>query len=238
MAKCERVVRVMLVLLFASARCLLAQGTTGPGGHWEGAIQLPAQELKIAIDLAGSGDKWEGTITIPAQGLKAFPLSGITVKGDSVSFAMKGVPGDPQFKGTLSKDAKGLAGDFTQGGGSTTFSLTRTGEATIERPAKSTPIAKELVGSWTGALNVDGNILRLELRLSNQPDGTGSGTLVSIDQGGAEVPIASVIQKGMHLSLSLPTIVGNYEGDLKDGELTGTWTQGPRNWPLVFKRSK
>ena len=67
----------------------LAQPAAAPSGHWEGAIQIPGQELKIEIDLAPRGGKWEGAIAIPAQGLKGFPLSAITVQGDSVSFAME-----------------------------------------------------------------------------------------------------------------------------------------------------
>jgi hypothetical protein len=65
-----------------------------------------------------------------------------------------------------------------------------------------------------------------------------TGTIVSLDQGGAEVPIAAVVQSDSHLTLHVPSVVGNYEGDLKDGELTGKWTQGPKTWPLVFKRAK
>jgi len=80
----------------------LAQPAAGPSGHWEGAIQVPGPELKIEIDLAPRGETWEGTIAIPAQGLKGFPLSAITIQGDSVSFEMHGVPGEPHFKGTLS----------------------------------------------------------------------------------------------------------------------------------------
>src|SRR5687767_3499674 len=98
-----------------------AQPTNAASGHWEGAIQIPGQELKIEVDLAGAGEKWDGRITIPAQNLKAFPLSSISVKGDAVGFAMKGIPGDPAFKGTVSKDSKTLAGDFTQGGASIPF---------------------------------------------------------------------------------------------------------------------
>ena len=30
---------------------------------------------------------------------------------------------------------------------------------------------------------------------------------------------------------------GDYDGDLKDGQLTGTWTQGPGTLPLTFKRA-
>ena len=103
---------------------------------------------------------------------------------------------------------------------------------------KSTSVSKDLEGSWAGTLDADGKPLRLELKLSNQPDGTATGTIVSLDQGGAEVPIAAVVQSDLHLTLHVPSVVGNYEGDLKDGELTGKWTQGPKTWPLVFKRAK
>ena len=214
------------------------QSAGAPSGHWEGAIQVPGQELRIEVDLQKTADKWEGTISIPAQSLKAFPLSAIAVKADSVSFAMKGVPGDPVFNGTLSKDSKTLSGDFSQGGGTIPFALTRTGEAKIDPVPKSTPVTKDLEGSWEGALDVDGKILRLTLKLANQPGGAAAGTMISVDQGGAEVPIAAVIQTGSQLKLLLPVIVGTYEGELKDGLLTGKWTQGPRTWPLVFKRGK
>jgi hypothetical protein len=227
---------VVAAILLASVTAL-AQPAGAPSGHWEGAIQIPGQELKIEVDLQKTSDKWDGTISIPVQGLKGFPLSSITVQADSVSFAMKGVPGEPTFKGTLSKDSKTLSGDFSQGGGSIPFALTRTGDAKIDPLPKSTAITKDLEGSWEAALDVDGKILRLLLKLSNQA-GTATGTLISVDQGGAEIPISTVVQTGTQLKLLLPVISGTYEGDLKDGQLTGKWTQGPRTWPLVFKRTK
>ena len=33
-------------------------------------------------------------------------------------------------------------------------------------------------------------------------------------------------------------IGGTFEGELKGGELVGTWVQGPGTLPLVFKRGK
>lgn len=238
MTKRLSVALVPLVVLFLSRDVVLSQPGPSPSGHWEGAIEIPGQALKIEIDLAGKNDKWEGTISVPAQSLKAFPLAAIAIKGESVNFAMKGVPGDPAFAGTLSKDGKTLSGTFSQGGGSVPFTLTRTGEAKIEPLPKSTPITKDLEGSWEGPLDIDGKILRLVLKLSNQPSGVGGGTLVSVDQGGAEIPIGAVVQTGTTVKVLIPTIVGTYEGELKDAQLTGKWTQGPKTWPLVFKRSK
>jgi hypothetical protein len=93
-------------------------------------------------------------------------------------------------------------------------------------------------GSWNAALDAEGRVLRLLLKLSNGPDGAGTGTIVSVDQGGTEVPIATVMQTGTHITLLLPTIAATYEGDLKEEQLAGKWTQGPRTWPLVFSRPK
>jgi molybdopterin-binding protein len=215
-----------------------AQAPAGPAGHWEGTIQVPGQELAISVDLATNADaKWEGAIAIPAQNVKALPLSDITVKENAVGFAMKGVPGDPQFAGTVSKDGKSIAGDFSQGGATLPFTLTWKGEARRQDRLKSTSITKDLEGSWEGALNVEGTVLRLILKLSNAESGA-TGTLVSVDQGGGEIAISSITQTASHLQLNVGAIGAAFEGDLKDGQITGTWSQGPASLPLVFTRTQ
>ena len=236
MSRLLAVVAGMIVVVSLHAPPASAQPTAA--GHWEGAIQVPGQELQVWVDLKGDGSKWEGTIGIPAQSLKGFPLSDISVQGDVVSFVMKNVPGEPAFKGTLSKDGKTISGDFSQGAGSAPFSLTRTGDAKSEVLPKSTPIDDSLVGTWEGPLDIQGKVLRLAFKLARQGDGTGGGTLISVDQGGVGIPIAAVIQEGTKVRLLTPTIVGAFEGELKGDELRGTWSQGPGSWPLVLKRSK
>lgn len=226
----------LTLLSVALAPLAVAQPTAPASGHWEGAIHVPNNDLAIQVDLA-KNDKgeWLGAIDIPPQNLKGFPLSNISVKGNSVSFVMKGPPGDPSFNGTLASDGKSISGDFLQGGGSTGFELKRTGDARLEAPAKSTPISKELEGAWEGALDVNGQRLRLVLTLANQPDGA-AGSLISLDQGGAEIPVSSITQKDFHLSLEVKTIGGSYSGDLKEGVLAGQWTQGGGTLPLTFQR--
>jgi uncharacterized protein len=225
-----------ILTLLVGERAASPQSTAGPAGHWEGKIDVLGPALNIEVDLAPKGEKWEGTITIPSQNLKGFPLSAVAVEGSSVSFALKGVPGDPQFKGTLSKDGKSIAGDFSQAGAAVPFSLAWKGEARIEAPPKSTLITKDFEGSWEGTLDVKGTALRLILKLSNQ-DGVATGTLVSVDQGGVEIPIASIVQTGPRLKLVVSAIGASYEGDFKDGQIAGTWTQGAVSLPLVFKRT-
>jgi hypothetical protein len=210
--------------------------TPAASGHWVGTLQTPAQPLEVEVDLKpGTPPAWVGTISIAAQNLKAFPLSSVDVQGKSVSFAMANVPGTPTFKGTLSDDGTTLSGDFSQGGGSVPFTMARKGDAVFVPPAKSTPITKDLEGDWAGTLAVGDKTLRLNLKLANGADGA-TGTIVSVDQGGAEIPISTVAQNGTHIELSLPQIGGKYAGDIKDGRLVGTWTQGPGSLPLEFSR--
>jgi hypothetical protein len=224
-----------VVVLGAGAARLLAQAPTA-SGHWAGSIETPGQPLKIEVDLKPStGQDWIGTISIPAQGLKAFPLSDVQVQGRQVSFAMPQVPGTPTFKGELTADGAGILGDFSQGEGKTTFELKRAGEASITPPPKSTAITKELEGQWSGTLEAGGQQLRLTLKLASGADGA-TGSIVSLDQGNAEIPIESIVQTGSHLELILPKIAGSFSGDLKDGKLAGEWKQGPGTLPLTFTR--
>jgi hypothetical protein len=149
---------------------------------------------------------------------------------------LSGAPGRPQFNGTLSKDGKSVSGQFTQGGGSVPFAITRTGDAKFEPVPASTPVGKEIAGTWEGSLYAGGTTLRLVVKLSNGADGKATGTLVSVDQGGVELPLAAIVQTGAHLKFLVRAVAGTFEGDLKDGQLTGTWSQGPGNLPLVLKR--
>lgn len=100
-----------------------APAAGGLAGHWEGNIELPGMKLAYDIDFAGSTDAWTGDITIPAQGAKDLPLADVLLSGESVSFRIAGIPGDPTFQGTLSPDGATIAGTFTQGGQSFPFTL-------------------------------------------------------------------------------------------------------------------
>jgi hypothetical protein len=182
-------------------------------------------------------DAWYGTISIPSQGTKGIPLSEVSVKGTAVKFAIPQVPGDPRYSGTLSADGKTITGDFTQSGASLTLTLTWNGEPKFEAPQKSTPITKDLEGTWEGPLDVKGQILRLRLKLANSPNGA-TGTLISLDQNSVEIPVATITQEGSRVKLLVTMISGTFDGELKGGELAGTWVQGPLQLPLVFKRAK
>jgi len=225
-------------LLFPAAT-LLAQTAVDPSGHWEGTIQAqPNMEVKVEIDLARNGKgELAGTFGQPAQGVKGLPLSTVAVEKGVVRFVVKGGPDAATFEGALSADGKSLSGNVSQAGYSLPFTLARTGDARIAPVPTSAAIGKELEGTWNGALDVNGVQMRLIVKMANQPDGTATGTIVSPDGSGVEVPIA-MTQNASNLTIDVASIGASYVGVLNatGTELAGTWTQQSSTLPLTLRK--
>jgi hypothetical protein len=122
--------RLVFALLVCTipAIALHAQQTRSLAGHWTGTLSIQGQELGFDVDLVQGAAGWTGDISIPAQGAADLPLTGITVAGDSIRFAIADVPGEPTFRGALSTDGQTVAGTFTQSGQPFTFTM-RSGAA-------------------------------------------------------------------------------------------------------------
>lgn len=227
---------LLAALFLLSVPSLHAQTAADPSGHWEGAIQVPDRELKIEIDLAKNRKgELAGTISVPAQNLKGLPLLKVAVEGRSVNFHARV---DQLFTGVLSVDGKSITGELSVRGVSVPLSMTRTGDPSVEVPAKSAPIRKELEGTWNGTLDVNSTQLRLVLTMSNQPDGTATGSIVNLDEGRLEIPV-TITQAASTLTLELKAVGGSYAGTLnKEGtELVGTYRQGGLVAPLTFRHA-
>jgi hypothetical protein len=227
-----------LFLLFVSSG--RAQSAADPSGHWEGTISAPFGEVRFEVDLARNAKgELAGTFGQPAQKLKGLPLANVAVLGKAVTFELKATAGGGTFQGDLLADGKSMSGTFIAQAGSVPFSLARTGDARIDALPKSAAIGKQMEGIWNGTLVVDGGQLRLVLKMANQLDGTSTGSIVSIDQGGIELPVA-IIQKAADLTLDLKAVGGSYSGTLNPAgtELVGTYTaaQGVA-LPLTFRRA-
>ncbi|MDE0660797.1 MAG: alpha/beta fold hydrolase [Gammaproteobacteria bacterium] len=132
-------------------------------GHWEGEIDIPNQSLAVKVDLLRDGDDWRGSIDIPAQGAARLPLDPIevTTDGDGVSvvFTIRGVPGNPTFKGRHADDM--LVGEFSQGGVTFGFRLARVevaGPARPQTPKPPFPYAAEEVAIDAGPAKLGGTL--------------------------------------------------------------------------------
>lgn len=229
---------LLAALLVVPAPSLFAQTAVDPSGHWEGAVQAPGMEVKFEIDLTkDSKGELAGTFSTPTQNIKGLPLASVAVEGKSVSFHARR---DQTFTGVLSADGKSMSGDYSIAGHAIPFSLVRTGDAKVEARPRSAPIGKGLEGTWNGTLDVNGISLRLVLTMTNQPDGMATGSIVNLDQGGLEVPIANITHKATNVMFDLKGVAGSYSGALNaaGSELVGTFTQGPGSVPLTFRIAK
>jgi hypothetical protein len=225
---------LIAALLLGPAPALRAQTAVDPSGHWEGSIQIPDRELIVEVDLGKNArGELSGTIGNPAEHVSGIPLRTVTVDGRSLSFNARR---DQPFTGTLSADGKSMSGDATVSGYDLPFSLSRKGDARITAPPRSAAIGKELEGRWNGTLDANGTSFRFVLALANQPDGTSTASLISLDEGELEVPLAITQQTS---SVTLVGVLGSFAGALntEGTELAGTLTEGPASLPLTFLRA-
>jgi hypothetical protein len=134
-----------------------------------------------------------------------------------------------------------MSGKFIQGGFTTRFALSRKGAAQIEAPIRSDAISKALEGAWSATLEgayQNGSKRSVILMLSNQPDGSSTGTVINPGDG-LEVPIASIRQESSTITLDLRAVNGSYTGKVnaEGTEIVGTFIQGTAVLPLTFRRS-
>ena len=228
--------RRCLTFALCFAMVSLAQSPDSLRGHWTGAIEIPnAGPMSILVDLDKTDKGWIGSMAIPAQNAAGLALSDIRSSDGKWSFRLQGPPGDPAFSGKLSADGKTFSGDFTQGGGTIAFKLTHAGEPKVE-VAKAIPaVAKEFTGDWEGTLEGPG--LRLKLNIANEA-GVARGMLVSVDQGGAKIPVSAIEQKDTKLVVQIRAVGGEYRGEIdKDGsQMQGEWSQAGNSLPLKWKK--
>ncbi|HEY6213406.1 MAG TPA: hypothetical protein VIW45_14035 [Vicinamibacterales bacterium] len=205
-------------------------------GHWKGSVQVQAMQVEFVVDIAKTAhDELVGTIGLPAQRIQGLPLQKIALDAKTVTFWARE---DQPFRGTLGDDGT-IAGDMTIEGLVAPFTMTRTGDAAIDAPPRSTGIAKELAGTWTGALEAGGRQLRLVLRVDPQTDGTVVAEMIDLDEGGLRSPL-KLAQQGSSVtieSIAVPaTISCTLSADAN--ELRGTFTQGTTTLPLTFRHGK
>jgi hypothetical protein len=229
---------VALVLLLASVPVVRAQAPAKVSGHWEGSVQLPAMEVPIEVDVDtnAKGDLF-GTFSQPAQKVRGLPLTSAAIDGRTVTFVLRS---GSKFSGTLDAEGKTISGDLASVtiGSTVPVVLTRTGEARFDPLPKNAAVTKQMEGTWTGTIEVDSGY-RVKLTIANQPDGTSTATLVSIDEGGLEMPVG-ITQNGSTLIVDIKMLTASFSGVLNAAgtELVGTYkTAQGADAPLTLRRA-
>jgi hypothetical protein len=227
------------ILILLCASFVFAQAPVNPTGHWEGVVQIPDRPMTIAVDLTQSAPgALTGTFAQPDQGVKALPIKTVSVTGNSVRFVVKGNDDGSTFTGVIAPDGRTMAGEVKAGEYTIPFTLTRIGDARIAKAPVSPAVSKELEGLWHGALAADGKEMRLEVRMTNQPDGTSRGVIASPTGSGLEVPM-TIVQTGKSVLLDIDAIGASFSGELNADatEVKGTWTQNTASLALTLTRT-
>jgi len=228
---------IIAALLLAGSPTARAQQSPDPSGHWQGAVQTPSMQVPFDLDLArDASGQFSGTLSVAAQKIKGLPLTKVEVDGTAVRFQARS---DQPFTGALSDDRQSITGEFLISGTSLPFTLTRTGAAQIEAPRKSAALSKQLEGSWTATLVVQGMPQELVMTLVNHPDGSASGRIVNESEGGLELPIA-IVEQGAAVTIETLPLASTVTATLNENgtELDGTIAQGSATAHVTFRRSK
>ena len=95
----------------------------------------------------------------------------------------------------------------------------------------------DITGDWQGTLQAQ-KALRVIARITKGAKGY-DAKFISIDQGGATIPVSAVVVDGSTVKLDVAMIGGGFSGTVSaDGNsMVGTWSQGTTPLPLTLVRA-
>ena len=225
--------RLIAIVIIAAA--LPCRAEDAMSGRWEGTARVPGDELPVIVDLAQENGAWVGSIIIPGLGLKGAPLTNIEVQPVDVKFAVKGTLGIALNLHLVSTGK--LAGNFEQAGNHAPATLQKTGPPQVEYPPRNTSVAKEVEGEWKGDYEMLGYTRHVSIKFADHPDGA-TADFVIVGRKHNVLPVDLIRQEGDLVTVESHEIGFSFEGQLKDGKLTGAIRQSAMETPLVLVRAK
>jgi hypothetical protein len=234
MTAVSALLRLLAIALFAAGLTCRAEDLIS--GRWEGNARIPSDELTVVLDLAQDNGAWVGSIIIPGLGVKGTQLTDITVELPDLSFGVKGPLGIKLNLRLLDADKK-LVGNFEQAGNHAPATLQKTGPPQVDYPPRSTPVAKELEGEWKGDYEMLGYTRHVSIKFANHPDGA-TADFVIVGRKHNVLPVDLLMQEGDLVTVDSHELGFTFEGQLRDGKLTGAIRQGAMETPLVLLRAK
>jgi hypothetical protein len=216
-------------------------------GYWKGTLKPGNTSIRVALKIAERAD---GTFRVagdsPDQGAKDVEATAITYHRPTIKIEFGGIGG--YYEGTVDASGRVITGNWNQGGQPMPLTLERakpdaaagTNAASEEEKDYSHNGPNDLPGHWLGTLNVKqaGVKLRLAVNIARLPDGKFFCSLISLDQGGTEIPASAIQFAPPNMHLEWGGIGGSFSGKLENGRITGTWRQGGGAIPLVMERNR
>jgi len=206
-------------------------------GYWLGTVTIGPVKNRLAFKIAESSKgQYRAELESIDQGATGIPVTTFSYRPPSVHMEAAGVAGT--FDGTVTHTGE-ISGTWKQGPNTLPVVLERGGPPATETADYRAGKDSEPQGTWSGALDAKGSVLRLVLKIGKQPNGTLVAKLDSPDQGARDIPAASVqFAPPSTLTLEWKAISGVYKAELKSDKLSGTWAQNGLSYPLTFTRDK
>ncbi len=214
-------------------------------GYWQGILKAGNTPLRMAFKIAErTNGTFRAVLNSLDQGGLDYEATVVTYHAPTVKAEFGGIGGT--FEGAVDSSDRVITGNWTQGSATLPLTLERANaqaaaakEADIEMQKDYSHTGpNDLPGHWQGTLEVkQASVkLRLALNIAKLPDGKFSCSMVSIDQGGAEVPASAIEYAPSNLRVEWSSIGASYNGKLENGKLSGAFRQAGAAMPLVFER--
>ena len=95
--------------------------------------------------------------------------------------------------------------------------------------------AQDITGQWNGVLKIQGTQLRLVFNVTKTENGF-SSTMDSPDQGAKGIPVTNTTFENSKIKFKVTAGGIEYNGELKENEIVGTFKQGGQEFPMNLSR--
>lgn len=218
---------------------LVASGATAIGpdpiaGVWTGDLATPGGGIELIFHITSTGpNTWTGSVDTPSQGSFGLPLSSVQFGGQTLLAQCDATKAT--WTATLEAGDTTLRGTWTQRGASYPLTCTRS-----PSPAPMPPtLARELIGTWEGTLDVGAAQLRLVIGLQRNAPTTIAGYLVSPDQSPEQIAIGRVDwASDRSVRILIGALGATFDATISQtgDALEGTFTQGGAPFELTLRK--
>jgi hypothetical protein len=207
-------------------------------GDWQGPLTTQMGELRLVLHVTKQLDgTYSATMDSPDQNSNGAPLDTMTLDGTKVHFTLNVAKGF--FDGTLKSNGS-ISGNWSQGTPPQKMPLVLTKTTTPIKTQHDPAPPSDIDGTWEGTIEApQQGKLHMVIHFRNTADGL-VATMDSPDQNMNGWPATSVKRKGSSVKVAMDQISGVFQGKISRGldSISGDWSQGPANLPLVLRKTK
>jgi RNA polymerase sigma factor (sigma-70 family) len=210
-------------------------------GSWEGPLVIDKAQLRLVLKIFNTNGAYHATFDSIDQGAKDIPVASLMAGSKTLTAKMPAL--DADFQGTLNADSTELSGTWKQLNRSLPLKLTRTAnpDQSVQAMAADEYARRpdsDLQGAWQGSLKVGNAELRLNLRIAEPTAGTFHAQMDSVDQAANNMPVTTMSYDKPAVHFEMTSIKAVYDGTVngRDDQITGTWVQAGKKFPLAFSR--